>query len=541
MNKVEQLLKQIYKDEYNDAYYSVMQVTINKFRDRMGPVKKIDEKNVYMITYADSFTSSNKNSIKQLEYVADTYFKNIISDIHILPMFEYTSDDGFSVVDYMKVKKEYGTWDDIQCLSKKYNLMFDFVANHMSKSSPWFSKFLKNDPEYKNFFIEEDKTFDTTKVVRPRTSPLFHSYDKTSVWTTFSEDQVDLNYKNIHVLVKATEVLLEYVANGATSIRLDAIGFLWKESGTTCMHLEETHNIIKLWRHIIEDCAKNVQIITETNVPHEENISYFGNGDEANQVYQFALPPLVLHSFISGNSQKLSAWASTITKVGDNETYFNFLASHDGIGMRPVENILSLDEKERIFSRVKANGGLFNYKTAIDGSQEVYELNISYYDALATYEDDEVDIKRFIAAHSIMCSLIGVPAIYYNSLLGTQNNLEEVNRTNINRRINRLKYSEEMLEKHMKKEKTEKILKEFSILLKARRNEKAFNPYGTQEVIDVNEHVFCVKRKFENDEILCMVNLSNMQVSIPDIEGFNILTDKKFTGIMEPYEYVWIK
>ncbi|MDZ7542974.1 alpha-amylase, partial [Clostridium perfringens] len=176
-----------------------------------------------------------------------------------------------------------------------------FVANHISKSSSWFKGYLNDEEKYKNYFIKDDNNFDSKNVVRPRTSPLFHEYKGESglktAWTTFSEDQIDVNFGHFPVFLEMTDILLNYAQNGATSIRLDAIGFLWKESGTSCMHLPQTHAIIEIWRMLLDYFKPNTQIITETNVPHKENISYFGDTtNEANMVYQFALPPLVLHT-----------------------------------------------------------------------------------------------------------------------------------------------------------------------------------------------------------------------------------------------------
>jgi len=117
--------------------------------------------------------------------------------------------------------------------------------------------------------------------------------------------------------------------------RLDAVAFLWKELGTNCLHLPETHELVKLFRDVCEIVAPRAIILTETNVPHAENVSYFGQGDEAHMVYQFSLPPLLLHAFITGNGQYLTHWASGLEPPPAGCTFFNFTASHDGVGVRP--------------------------------------------------------------------------------------------------------------------------------------------------------------------------------------------------------------
>lgn len=318
-------------------------------------------KNVYLITYGDSIQKEGKSPLAALHQFLNTKARNEITDVHLLPMFPYTSDDGFSVVDYREINPELGSWEDISHLSNDFHLMFDFVANHISKSSSWFKGYLDDDPLYRHYFIPEDSVFDAKRVVRPRTTPLFHSYDsfsgKKTAWTTFSEDQVDVNFSHFPVLLEMTDILLMYAHRGGTSIRLDAIGFLWKKSGTTCIHLPETHAMIQLWRLILDYLESRTQLITETNVPHKENISYLGDGEnEAHMVYQFPLPPLVLHAFTVHETTKLSNWARSIKKVSDHATYFNFLASHDGIGMRPTEGILSDEERQLLVDKVQENG-----------------------------------------------------------------------------------------------------------------------------------------------------------------------------------------
>jgi sucrose phosphorylase len=497
-------------------------------------VTKPSEATTYLITYGDSFRDGTHAPLAVLRDVITEKLPDF-TDIHILPMFPYTSDDGFSVVDYLQINADFGDWSDVEKLSQERRLMFDFVCNHLSKSSSWFQKFFTEDKDFKNAFIKFDENFDSSKTTRPRTSPLFTEIDGKKVWTTFSADQVDTNARDPKMLARLTEVLLEYVARGASSIRLDAIGFLWKASGTTSMHLPQTHEVIKLWRTLLDALAPNVQIITETNVPQADNISYFGNGmDEANMVYQFPLPPLVLHSFISGNSAALTKWAKTIKPVSDSATYFNFLASHDGIGLRPVEGILSNKERDEIAEEVLKNGGKVSYKNNPDGSQSPYELNINYLSALGSPE-------KMLAAHAILLSFLGIPAIYYHSIFGSKNDLQAVVESGINRRINREKLDKTALYESLKRDKDrQQIYEKLSNLIKLRKAEPAFNPYGQQEILDFGEKVFAVKRKNADEEIFVAVNISNQPVSIA-LTGFDLVSQLTFSGKLKPYQYVWLK
>lgn len=496
--------------------------------------QRVNEQSTYLITYGDSFYDGQRAPLAVLGEVLEQKLPDF-TDIHLLPIFPYTSDDGFSVLDYQKINPVLGTWADIEQLAQRRRLMFDFVCNHISKSSDWFQRFLRSEPDFKNSFIEFDAKFDTSNVTRPRTSALFHKYGTKQVWTTFSEDQVDNNVRDPKVLIRLTRILMEYIQRGASSIRLDAIGFLWKVSGTTSMHLPQTHEVIKLWRTMINNLAPNVQIITETNVPHAENLSYFGDGeDEANMVYQFPLPPLVLHTFISGNSDKLSRWAETIHPISESATYFNFLASHDGIGLRPVENILTKAEREQIVAQVRAHAGKVSYKSDLDGNDSPYELNINYSEALGS-------TAKMIAAHFILLSFIGVPAIYYHSIFGSKNDIQAVEETGISRRINRERLDMHTLFAELELDGARKMIFEgLSKLIAIRKQEPAFNPYGEQKILKLGEAVFALERSYAGEKITAIVNISDKVVKL-GVTGFDLISQSEFFGNLPADQFVWIK
>ncbi|MBP3038205.1 sugar phosphorylase [Bacillaceae bacterium Marseille-Q3522] len=553
---VEKKLQKIYKEEYQACFIQDFEVLIDRWmKQEWGTNEPITERNVYLITYADSIFEKGKPTLESLHHFLKKEAINTITDIHLLPMFPYTSDDGFSVVDYRMINPPFGTWKDIDKLSEDFRLMFDFVANHLSKSSEWFQGFINGDKKYHHYFIPKDSKFDTTNVVRPRTSPLFHSYEGNgqtkTVWTTFSEDQVDLNYHHFPVLLKMTDILLSYVHKGGSSIRLDAIGFIWKETGTSCMHLPAAHLIIQIWREVLDFFQPNTQIITETNVPHKENISYFGNGkNEAHMVYQFSLPPLVLYTLTTHDATKISNWAKTIHKISNQATYFNFLASHDGIGMRPVEGILSEDEKQLLMDKVLENGGRISYKTNADGSKSVYELNINYSNALINKGEDDTEemaVKKMLAAHSILLSVIGVPAIYYHSLLGSENDSKGLEETGMNRRINREKLEwNNLLEELQSNSRRKAIFTGLKKLIKIRRQHSAFSPFASQSILHFGKKVFACKRRNEEtgEEIYFLLNVDSKPVTIPFVKkGLDLITGAEMDGVikLEGYDFVWLK
>lgn len=551
VNQIEVKLRKIYQAAYQPDYLEKMLACAENYSNNSrGPIDTISEKNVYLIAYGDSIFEKNKHPLQTLNEFLQEYAQDVITDVHLLPIFPSTSDDGFSVTDYKQIDGQLGDWDDVQKMSENFRVMLDFVANHMSKSSDWFKRFANNEAPYSQFFIEKDSQFDYKNVTRPRTSPLFHTYENSKeLWTTFSEDQLDLNVRNIDCLVALTDVLLFYASKQATSIRLDAIGFLWKTSGTTCMHLPETHEIISLWRLLIDELYPNLQIITETNVPHEENISYFGNGEnEANMVYQFPLPPLVLHTFTCHDATKLSTWAKSISQVSSTATYFNFLASHDGIGMRPATGILSDEEINSLVQKAVQNGGQVSYKDNADGTQSVYELNINYGEALQNLEEDtteELVTKKIIAAHSILLTLQGVPAIYYHSLLGSKNDLIGYEESGIKRRINREKLEKNQLARELESDSyRQTIFTSLKKLVQIRRNHTAFSPFATQEILDLGADVFAIKRESETECIYGIINVTSQNISKNlTFSGTNLLTNQPVTSELEltAYEVAWIK
>lgn len=503
----------------------------------------LTERDAILITYGDQFQDRGPDGklhappLQTLRQVLIQILDKPVSGVHILPFFPYSSDDGFSVIDYTKVNPEVGTWPDVERLGQDFRLMFDAVINHISRQSDWFQRFLAGDPAYADWFITVEPGTDLSQVVRPRALPLLTPVQDTGpgttpseklVWTTFSDDQVDLNFANPAVLLRVIEVLLFYVEKGAQLIRLDAIAYLWKEIGTPCIHLEQTHRVIKLLRCVLDAVAPGVLLITETNVPHEENISYFGTcepetgrTDEAQLVYQFPLAPLVMHSILSGNAQVLSRWAAGLETPSAQATFFNFTASHDGIGLMPARGLLSEGKFQNLIDTTQAHGGRVSYKANPDGTQSVYELNISYFDALSDPVADEpvrTQVDRFVVSQAIMLALAGVPGIYVHSLIGSRSWQRGVAQTGRNRTINREKLDRAELERDLADPASlrHQVFAAYRRLLQTRAAQPAFHPYGEQRVLTLNEAVFSLLRTAPdgNSHVLCLHNVSDQVRSV---------------------------
>lgn len=505
----------------------------------------LSEGDVLLITYADQLREPDITPLATLAVFTKTRLAGLVSGVHLLPFYPWSSDDGFSVKDFFAVDSAFGTWADIERFRPEFDLMFDAVFNHMSAQGEWFQRFLADEPEFRDFFVTVVGNPDLTQVVRPRALPLLTGFQTArgpeKVWTTFSADQVDLNFKNPAVLLASIQALLFYVQRGAKLIRLDAIAYLWKEIGTNCIHLPQTHRVIQLWRAVLDEVSPGLRMITETNVPHSDNISYFGAGtNEAQLVYNFALPPLVLHSLATGNAEKLTRWAATLELPSERTTFFNFLASHDGIGMNPARGILSQAEIDALVARATAHGGFVSYKHNSDGSKSPYELNITYFDALsnpAADEPEEVQIKRFLVAHAIMFALVGVPGIYFHSLFGSRNDRAGAETSGIHRRINRQKLSRAELEAELADAGSlrAQVFAGLSGLLQQRRASRAFAPSARQRLLELDARVFAVVRESTDGtaRMLCLHNVSNETVALP--AGTEMLS----LGTLAPFEVRW--
>ncbi|MGG1687302.1 sugar phosphorylase [Pseudalkalibacillus sp. NRS-1564] len=539
----------------------VMELIKSYKRKQIEPEKKwVDEKDIMMITYGDSIKEEGEVPLRTLGEFLSDHLTNEINAVHILPFYPYTSDDGFSVMDYKTINEELGNWDDIQALSNQTDLMFDAVINHISSESNWFKEYLKGNEAYQDYFIEADPEADYSKVTRPRALPLLTKVETNNgekhIWTTFSEDQIDLNYESDRVLLEVLDILLTYVEKGARFLRLDAIGFMWKKLGTTSIHLEETHLLVQVMREVLEEAAPGTIVITETNVPHKDNISYFGDGsNEAHLVYQFPLPPLTLHSFQTGDASELTKWAKSLEATTETTTYFNFLASHDGVGVRPVEGILSASEVQRMADKVQENGGYVSYKNNGDGTKSPYELNINYLDAISNNgESNEKKAKRFIAAQSVLLSLMGVPGIYVHSLLGSQNDQSGVDETGRYRSINREKLTRSTLEDELQKEGSLRnlVFNDLKKLIRTRKSTKAFHPNASQEVLEMDQRIFSVVRTNEQtgDRVVAITNVSDDTVTLKreildlyfDGTAFDLISECEISSniTLSPYEVLWV-
>jgi glycosidase len=573
--KTEKKLKKhfeiIYGKEMVAACMEKTRDLISRYSLKPGP--KIDFRDVWthrdqiLITYGDMVQPDQGEPVSKLHKqnkFLRRKLKGLMTTVHILPFFPSTSDDGFSVVDYKRVDSRLGGWEDIEELSEDFRVMADLVMNHTSRYSRWFQDYLRNEEPYTGYFIEVDPATDVSQVTRPRSSPLLtpvHTQQgEKFVWCTFSDDQVDVNFANPDVLFEYIDIFFFYLSKGISVVRLDAVAFIWKEPGTSCIHLRQTHEIVKLIRTLTDCYAPDATIITETNVPHNENISYFGDGDETHMVYQFSLPPLLLHALLTENAKYLTDWASSLNDLPENCTYFNFTASHDGIGVRPLEGLVPQNEFDSLVEGIRNKGGFVSEKQNPDGTLSPYELNITYFDAFAGENGSQaLQEKRYICSQIIAMSLQGVPGIYFHNLTATRNNHRGVSLTGRYRTINRKKwYYDELMEELSDPDtSTSRIFNRMKNLMAKRWHHPAFHPFGGQKVHRADDDLFCIERWDPDDteRILVIANVTSRDKSVSLAEGglplksgrvySDILSGKEAGTATElqlaPYSVVWIK
>ena len=522
-----------------------------------------DERDIIAITYADTILEHRKKPLVALKHFLDSYLKNTVSAVHILPFFPFTSDDGFSVLNYSSVNESVGSWEHIETIAKDYHLMADLVINHCSARSQWFENFIKGVQPGRDYFVTADPDTDLSAVVRPRTNDLLRTVDTTSgtqhVWCTFSHDQVDLNFQNTEVLKEFVNIIRQYLDHGVRIFRLDAVAFLWKKIGTNCLNLPETHEMVRLLRTLIEASHPDAIIITETNVPNRENLSYFGNGNEAHCVYNFSLPPLLLNTLVTGNCRALKQWMMSMPPARLGTAYFNFIASHDGIGLRPAEGLLSDSEIDQLVATMKGFGGHTSWRKLANGEIKHYEINISLIDALkGTCSGlDQWQIERFICAHTIMLALEGIPGIYLHSFIGTENDHQRVKNSGHNRAINRHQWQYADIEEQLNDPTNSHslIYAQMQKIIELRRQQPAFHPNATQFTLHLGDHLFGFWRQSMDREqsIFCISNITNLPQTL-NLSDINLIDNQSWLDIitgdlciadnqsvsMKPYQTLWI-
>ncbi|TWT78920.1 Sucrose phosphorylase [Planctomycetes bacterium CA13] len=521
------------------------------------------EKDCMLITYGDSIVDDNSVPLEILQQFLHGHLNDSVSAVHVLPFCPFSSDDGFAVIDYTKVNAKLGQWSQISEISDQYRLMADIVINHVSSKSQWFRNYCKGVEPGASYFIEAKVGDDLSAVVRPRATPLLRPTETANgmkhVWCTFSHDQIDLNFRNPKVLMEFLRIIRVYLQRGVSIFRLDAVGFLWKEPGTNCMHLPQTHEVVKLIRTVTDSFAPGTLLITETNVPNHENLTYFGNRNEAHVIYNFSLAPLLVHALLTGKTEYLKRWMMSMPPAPVGCTYLNFTASHDGIGMRPAEGLLSDEEQFEMVETVSRFGGKISTRRTADGGQRVYELNVALFDALrgTVGGEDQWQVERFLCSQTVMLGLEGIPAFYIHSLLATPNDQQGVAATEHNRSINRHKWNWPELKELLGDDQSvhSQVFHELTRRMQLRRSHAPFHPNATQFTLQLSDGVFAFWRQSSDrsQSIFCVHNMTDttQELRLSDLNliandsWYDAISECRFddqTAVLEmtPYQSLWI-
>ncbi len=512
-----------------------------------APVERWTERDAVLITYGNTFSAPDEVPLRTLERVVDRVLGDAVTMVHVLPFSPFSSDDGFSVIDPWEIDPDLGTWADLEHLAERQGLMADLVVNHLSASSPWFERFRDGIEPGRSWFVTADPTDDLSAVVRPRQHDLLRPIETADgvrhVWCTFSHDQIDVNVKNPDVLVELIALVGQLVATGARFVRLDAIAFLWKEVGTSCIHLPQTHEFVKLLHTLLAVAAPEVVVLTETNVAHVENLSYLGDGDEAHMAYNFSLPPLTVMAMLDGDATPLVRWLGDLEATPPGTTLLSFLACHDGIGVRPLNGLVPDEDVDRLAAAIVARGGEVSMAATPSGPRP-YELNTTMWSALADVDGDpRLDLARFLAAHTFMLAVRGVPALYVHSVLGSPNFEELRTATGRARSLNRGRLTEAEVDTILAtNEIRAAVVSGLRARLEARRSHPAFHPEADQAVIDLGSDVAAIRRTAaDGRQVVAVHNVTRREVTVELPAGQDLLTgEPALAGALGPYECRWI-
>ena len=565
-------LREIYpghsEQEINSVWSQLLQILDpfcgNKGTNKLEIESIWDSSSVVLITYPDSIYRKDESTLKTLTEFVKNRLGGLSSVIHVLPFLPSTSDGGFAVSNHEKIDDTFGNWNDLKDLSSKHKIMADLVLNHVSSSHPWVHQFIKSEDPGPSYIVSPSETNVWENVIRPRNTSLFTNINTKqgfkSVWTTFGPDQIDVDWRNPHIFLEFLKLLVRYITNGADWIRLDAIAFIWKEPYTTCLHLDPVHSIVKLLNKCLKIIKPSAVLITETNVPEKENLSYLIEGNEANLAYNFTLPPLLLEAIYTGKTDLLKSWLSTWKELPRHTSLLNFTSSHDGIGLRALEGIMDDQRIHNLLVESEKRGGLVSHRRLSNGDDQPYELNISWWSAMSNEGSDNTvfQFERFLLSQLFTLSIKGVPAFYLPSVLASPNDIDSFRKTGQRRDLNREKFEANQLLDVLKNfdSPASKNISYLTHIVKVRSRLKAFHPEASMKCISTNiANCIILQRGLDEDSVYVICNMSSKFLSFSPLNQINSLelTPEKrlldnITGSyfntdtfkLNPYQVVWL-
>ena len=570
--KLSKLLETVYKDHTTEDLSFICNQLLQILDDfsekstyeETSKDKKWDESYAVLITYADGVIKEGEATLVTLRDLLSNYFGSLSKVVHILPFLKSTSDGGFAVSSHKSLEEKFGSWEDLKSFSSKHYLMADLVLNHVSSSHPWVQQFIKcQEPGLSNV-LSPSKDLDWKNVIRPRSSSLFSQINTDDgikqVWTTFGPDQVDLNWLNPKMIIDFLILIITYLSNGIKWLRLDAVGFIWKEPGTTCLHLPKAHSIVKILRILLNDLLKDGVLITETNVPQKENLSYLIPEDEADMAYNFPLPPLLLEAIITSRADILNSWICDWPELPETTTLFNFTASHDGVGLRALEGLMNEQRIKDLLINCEKRGGLVSHRRLSNGEDKPYELNISWWSAMedSGRDSNRFQYERFLLTQLLVMSLKGVPAFYLPALLASENDIKSFSITGQRRDLNREKFKSEKLSAVFRNPESNayKNLRYLRNAMDVRSKLPQYHPQSQMECLSKNRgDIVVIKRGFGSNAIFSIHNMTENKINYRfidyeftkliknDLNMQDYLTSNKYNSSnieLDPFQVIWL-
>ncbi len=572
--KLRELLKKIYRDHSDEeiefVWSQLLQIIQRnnaiEISEESPSAELWDSSSAILITYPDAVFNAGDSSLKTLRDLIEKYLDGLCSVIHILPFLRFTSDGGFAVSSYKEIEPRFGEWEDIRNLSKNYILMADLVLNHVSSSHSWVKQFVNNEEPGLSYILNPSMDEDWSNVIRPRSSSLFTSLKTKSgykqAWTTFGPDQIDLNWHNPNILIEFLNLIILYINSGVRWIRLDAIGFIWKKSGTTCLHLEQVHEIVKILRLQLQGLSSSAVLITETNVPQKENLSYLNLGEEANIAYNFPLPPLLLESLMSNNCDLLNRWLNSWPSLPSKTTFLNFTSSHDGVGLRALEGLMEESRIHQLLINCEKRGGLVSHRRMPNGKEQPYELNISWWSAMSDEGSDPTlfQFERFLLSQTFIMCLKGVPAFYLQAILASKNDLNKFNQSGQRRDLNRERFESNSLFRDLEDSSSNasRNIKYLKSAMSIRGKLKAFHPDSPMLLLSSDRtDLIIICRGLGFESVWAIHNMTSNQVNfcLNDLfkddtlkansylweDCLNKQTINSVNMILKPYDVCWLR
>lgn len=410
-----------------------------------------------LITYADSMGKD----IRELHAVLKEHFSKAIGGVHLLPFFPSSADRGFAPMDYRAVDPAFGTWNDVEALSKDFALTADFMINHLSAHSPEYQDFLarKDESPYRDLFIRYKDFWPGGKASRedldrvykrkerdPYVVAEFADGTREKVWCTFDPEQIDLNCFSESGKRFIRENLVFLAEHGVSNVRLDAFAYAVKRAGGSCFFEEPG-----VWE-LLEECQKILRPYGADILPeiHEHYTIQMKIADRELPVYDFALPMLLLNAIYFGNAQYLKHWLDICPR-----NQYTTLDTHDGIGVVDVKDLMPDEEIERTRDHLYDFGANVkrSYNTAAYNNLDVYQVNCTYYSALGNDDD------KYLLARAVQMFAPGVPMVYYVGLLAGKNDIELLEQTKVGRNINRHYYTKDEIDREVERPVVRKLIR----------------------------------------------------------------------------------